>query len=257
MADASQTLADDPNRAAEARDRLRDLKGRAQDLAGEAKDLPESASARAQLQEANGELAEAARQVRRCGSGSRDEALDQGRGQIEEANDHIGEAADRLADKLPPDARKDLDDLRERSSSPTPSTRLSSRVMFRQGPVPILVHGLLDYLVGALLIAGPFLFGFTDDIATATAVGVGVLLLVIAGASDLPTGFVRSIPRALHAVLDYVLAIALLASPFLLGFTGDKTATPFVIAVGVLQLMQTIATRFLRPKCQHARRAAG
>ncbi len=121
--------------------------------------------------------------------------------------------------------------------------------------MPILVHGVLDYLVGLLLIAGPFLLGFTDDTATATAVGLGVLLLVIAGASDLPTGFVRSIPRALHAILDYVVAIALLASPFLLGFTGDSTATPFLIAVGVLQLMQTIATRYLRPKDQREPRA--
>ncbi len=91
-------------------------------------------------------------------------------------------------------------------------------MVFRQGAV--LVHGVLDYLVGLLLIAGPFLLGFTDDTATATAVGLGVLLLVIAGASDLPTGFVRSIPRALHAILE------------------------------------TIATRYLRPKDQHEPRAA-
>lgn len=128
--------------------------------------------------------------------------------------------------------------------------------MFRQGPVPILIHGMLDYLVGVLLIAGPFLFGFSDDTATATSVAAGVLILVIAAASDVPTGLVRSIPRALHVVLDYVVAIAILVSPFLLGFTGDDTATPFLIGVGVLQLMQTLATRFLRPKDQRAPRAA-
>jgi len=129
--------------------------------------------------------------------------------------------------------------------------------MFRQGPVPILVHGVLDYLVGVLLIAGPFLFDFSDDAATATAVAAGVVLLVIAAASDLPTGLVRSIPRALHVVLDYVVAIAILVSPFLLGFTGDDTATPYLIAVAVVQLMQTIATRFLRPKGQRAPRSPG
>ena len=128
--------------------------------------------------------------------------------------------------------------------------------MFRQGPVPILVHGLLDYLLGALLIAGPFLLGFADDAATARAVAGGVLLLVIGATSDIPTGLVRSISRALHALLDYVVAIALLASPFLLGFTGDETATPFLVGVGVLQLMQTIATRFLRPKGHRAPRTA-
>ena len=129
-------------------------------------------------------------------------------------------------------------------------------MVFRQGPVPILVHGVLDYLVGVLLIAGPFVLGFDDDTATAAAVGAGVVLLVMAGASDLPTGMVRSIPRAVHAILDYVVAVAILVSPFLLGFTGDDTATPFFIAVGVVQLMQTIATRFLRPKAERAPRAA-
>lgn len=44
--------------------------------------------------------------------------------------------------------------------------------------------------------------------------------------SDLPAAFVRSIPRALHAILDYVPAIA------------------------IVQLTQTIASRFLRPKDQ-------
>ena len=124
-------------------------------------------------------------------------------------------------------------------------------MMFRQGPVPILAHGLLDYLLGVVLIAGPFVLVFGDDTGTAAAVAMGVLLLVLAATSDLPTGLVRSIPRALHAILDYVLAVALLAMPFLLGFTGDATATPFFIAVGVVQLMQTIATRFLRPRAWH------
>lgn len=63
------------------------------------------------------EIAEAAGTLAEGDPGSRDEAL----GRIEEARDHVAEAADRLAGKLPPDARKDLDDLRERlSSSATP-----------------------------------------------------------------------------------------------------------------------------------------
>jgi predicted PurR-regulated permease PerM len=122
--------------------------------------------------------------------------------------------------------------------------------MFRQGPVPVLVHGLLDYLVGIVLLAGPFVLDFDDDAAIATSIAAGVLLLVLAGASDLPAAFVRSIPRALHAIFDYVLAIAILVAPFVLGFTDDDTATAFLVAVAVVQIMQTIATRFLRPKDQ-------
>jgi hypothetical protein len=122
--------------------------------------------------------------------------------------------------------------------------------MFRQGPLPALIHGLLDYLVGVVLLAGPFVLDFEDDAAIATSIGAGVLLLVLASASDLPTSFVRSVPRALHAIFDYVIAIAILVAPFVLGFTDDDSATAFLVAMAVVQIMQTIATRFLRPKDQ-------
>ena len=55
--------------------------------------------------------------------------------------------------------------------------------MFKQGPVPAFVHGVIEYLAAALFIAAPFLFGFTDD-STATAffivLGVVHLLVTIA-----------------------------------------------------------------------------
>lgn len=120
--------------------------------------------------------------------------------------------------------------------------------MFRQGPLPPLVHGLLDYLVGIALIAVPFAVGFDEGAATAASVALGVVLLIVAASSDLPTSFVHSIPRALHVMLDYAIAVALVVAPFLLGFSDDATAAPWLIGLGVVQLLQTLATRFLRPK---------
>ena len=120
--------------------------------------------------------------------------------------------------------------------------------MFRQGPLPAFVHGMLDYLVGLALVAVPFVLDFDEGAATGASVALGVALLIVAASSDLPTGLVHSIPRALHAVLDYVVALALLVAPFVLGFSVDGTAAPTLIAIGVVQLMQTLATRFLRPK---------
>jgi hypothetical protein len=40
----------------------------------------------------------------------------------------------------------------------------------------------------------------------------------------------------------------LIASPFLFGFSGDGTAAPFFIGVGVGYLLLTIATRFIRER---------
>jgi hypothetical protein len=60
------------------------------------------------------------------------------------------------------------------------------------------------------------------------------------------TGLIKSIPVQAHVVLDYVLAIALIASPFLFGFTDDGSATAIFIVLGVIHLLLTIATRFIR-----------
>jgi hypothetical protein len=60
------------------------------------------------------------------------------------------------------------------------------------------------------------------------------------------TGLIKSIPVHAHVILDYVLALVLIASPFLFGFSEDSTATPFFIVLGVVHLLLTIATRFIR-----------
>jgi hypothetical protein len=117
--------------------------------------------------------------------------------------------------------------------------------MLEQGPVPVLLHGILEYVVGVLFIAAPFLFGFSDKPApTAAALVVGLLLLAFTATSDLPTGLVRSITPGIHATVDFVLAVVLVALPFVLGFTEQGRATALFIVVGVLHLLMTIATRF-------------
>ena len=117
--------------------------------------------------------------------------------------------------------------------------------MFKQGPVPAFVHGVIEYLAAALFIAAPFLFSFDDDTATAVSIVVGVLLLIVTASTALPTGLIKSIPVQAHAVIDFLLAAVLIASPFLFGFSDDGTATAFFIVLGVVHLLLTIATRFV------------
>jgi hypothetical protein len=126
--------------------------------------------------------------------------------------------------------------------------------MFKQGPVPAFVHGLVEYAAGILFIAAPFLFGFDSDRATAVAIIAGVLILIVAASTAMSTGLIKSIPVQAHVVLDYILAILLIASPFLFGFSDDGTATAFFIVLGVLHLLLTIATRFIRDERPRRRR---
>jgi hypothetical protein len=117
--------------------------------------------------------------------------------------------------------------------------------MLDQGPVPVVVHGFLEYVVGVLFIASPFLFGFSSASApTAAAIVVGLLLLAFTATSALPTGLVRSVTLGVHVTVDFVLAVLLVALPFLLGFTDESAATALFIVVGVIHLLMTIATRF-------------
>ncbi len=118
--------------------------------------------------------------------------------------------------------------------------------MFKQGPVPAFVHGLVEYAAGILFIAAPFLLWFDSDTATAVSIVAGVLILIVAASTAMSTGLIQSIPVQAHVVLDYVLAIALIAAPFVAGFSDDGTATAFFIVLGVVHLLLTIATRFIR-----------
>ena len=114
--------------------------------------------------------------------------------------------------------------------------------MFKQGPIPAFVHGIVEYLAAILLIAAPFLFDFSEDAATAVSVILGVLILIIAASTEWKTGLIQSIPVVAHVMLDYVIAIFLIAAPFILGFDDDAA---FFIVLGVALLLLTIATRFV------------
>ena len=116
--------------------------------------------------------------------------------------------------------------------------------MMRQGPIPFFVHGVIEYVAGALLIAAPFLLSFESGAATALSIVVGVVVIAVAAATDGPTSLINQIPTAAHVALDYVLAAILIALPFLAGFSDETAPTAFFIVLGVVHLLVTIGTRF-------------
>ena len=88
------------------------------------------------------------------------------------------------------------------------------------------VHGMLDYLVGLLLIASPWLFGFDNGGAeTWVPVVLGIGALVVSVLTDYELGFVRRIPMPVHLMIDLASGVLLAASPWLFGF-ADGTTTP-------------------------------
>ncbi|MBA2513421.1 MAG: SPW repeat protein [Solirubrobacterales bacterium] len=116
--------------------------------------------------------------------------------------------------------------------------------MLRQGPIPVALHGIVEYLAAVLFIAAPFVFGFESDSATAVSIVVGVVVLAVAATTDGPTSLVNSLPVAVHVVLDFILAGLLIAAPFIFDFSDDGTSTAFFVVLGVVHLLLTIGTRF-------------
>ena len=117
--------------------------------------------------------------------------------------------------------------------------------MLRQGPLSPRLHGVLEYVLGGFFIASPFLFGFDAGAAVAIGVAGGIALILMAATAQTGPSLSGMIPVGLHVLFDVVVAAFLVASPFLFGFSDEPAPTGLFIGVGVIQLLVTIATRYL------------
>lgn len=85
----------------------------------------------------------------------------------------------------------------------------------------------VNALLGAWLILSPWAVGFTDNtFAMANAVVVGVLLIAAAVGAIL-------VPKAWEEWVEVALGVWLIASPWLLGFTGVPAALQNALFSGI------------------------
>jgi hypothetical protein len=106
--------------------------------------------------------------------------------------------------------------------------------------IPTRVHALLDYTVGVLLIAAPWIFQFADESTAAKWISViaGIAMIGLSAMTDYEGGFLtRAIPMRMHLATDAAVGVFLVASPWLFGFAdqGVNAWLPFV-AIGVGEL---------------------
>jgi SPW repeat len=118
----------------------------------------------------------------------------------------------------------------------------------RRGPVPLLMHASIEPIAAILLIASSWIFGFSDNgTAQAVTIIIGVIMLASGAMTDWRLALVRLIPLRMHFMTDLVLAVVLVVSPFMFGFSGNGAATRFAIIFGVLELLTSLATRWEQP----------
>jgi hypothetical protein len=103
-------------------------------------------------------------------------------------------------------------------------------------------HGILDYLMGLVLIASPWIFGFADGTAAQwIPVILGAGALVYSLMTNYELGVVKTIPMKTHLMLDMGAGALLAVSPWLFGF-ADRVSTPHVV-LGILELGAALMTR--------------
>lgn len=116
--------------------------------------------------------------------------------------------------------------------------------MVKQGPIPAFLHSLIEYIAGAALIAAPLVLDYNSNAAKAASIIIGVLVLFLVATTTSTMSLINQVPLSMHIVFDYVIAVVMIASPFLFGFSGESTPTAVFIAGGVLWLLLSIGTRY-------------
>ena len=103
-------------------------------------------------------------------------------------------------------------------------------------------HGILDYLMGVLLIAAPWLLGFADGTAAQwVPVTLGIIMLVMSLLTNYELGAIKLIPMGVHLGMDVLSGIFLAVSPWLFGF-NDVVYLPHLI-LGIAEVGAGIMTR--------------
>lgn len=113
---------------------------------------------------------------------------------------------------------------------------------------------MMDYLIGILLIAAPWLLQFSDN-QTATwvavIIGAGTIVYSLLTAYELGVSPVISMPT--HLWMDGLAGVVLIVSPWLFGFAADVWEPHVVVGViEVLAALTTLRTPAAREASHHS-----
>ena len=126
--------------------------------------------------------------------------------------------------------------------------------------IPTRIHGILDYLSGALMIALPWILGFSQySGALWVMFMLGIVVIVYSVITRYEMGLAGLISMRTHLWFEFLVGGFLLASPWLLGF-AEYVYMPHVVMGGlsvvVAMLTRTSPTKVhgpqLSPRKPHA-----
>jgi hypothetical protein len=111
--------------------------------------------------------------------------------------------------------------------------------------IPTKLHAPLDYIVGAALIAAPWIFQFSEHTAaTIVPIVLGIGLIVYSLFTNYELGLWKVAPMAVHNLIDITAGALLAASPWIFGF-ADDSANVWVphLVVGLAAIFLGLTTK--------------
>jgi hypothetical protein len=93
------------------------------------------------------------------------------------------------------------------------------------------LHGMLDYPLGVLLVAAPYLLGFEPGARSAVPITVGILVLLASLMTNYELGLFPLVPMRFHLGFDVVAGAVLALSPWLFGFAGQGWVPHLVLGL--------------------------
>ena len=111
--------------------------------------------------------------------------------------------------------------------------------------IPTRYHAPLDYIVGVLLIAAPWIFQFSGHTTpTVVSIVLGVGLIGYSLFTNYELGVWKVAPMAVHNLIDIGAGAFLAASPWIFGFAdeGANVWVPFLV-VGLAAVFLGVTTK--------------
>jgi hypothetical protein len=128
------------------------------------------------------------------------------------------------------------------------------RASMQEFPMPQLsprLHGACDLVVGVAFLAAPSLFGL-PQLPEALCYMFAGLHLLLTAVTAFPMGVVRSMSLPVHGALEFLVALLLVALPWLMGFDHAEAARNVFVLLGVFLFALWLATDY-QADAQHHR----
>lgn len=108
--------------------------------------------------------------------------------------------------------------------------------------IPTRIHGVLDYLMGLVLIAVPSVLGLNQGgLQTWLPVALGAGVIGYSLLTDYELSLAKLIPMPIHLGLDIVGGLLLAASPRLFGF-AEQARIPYLV-LGLVEVVVALVTQ--------------